>query len=159
MKLLASWHKFYVHHITMHQFTLSFHAKPHAQGASEFSCHLPPVLLAERSFNCCSGSTRVEEKLKLSQHRKLTLKKKIILPLLPGLEPMAFQHKCGALPLSCPHYKTKQLGSLFYFLPIPNYLTGVIILLFTPSELSYLLFYTQGEKETVLTLSHLSAFL
>ena len=35
-----------------------------------------------------------------SQHRKLTLEKKILLPLLPRLEPEIFDHDSVALPLS-----------------------------------------------------------
>ena len=36
-----------------------------------------------------------------SQHRKLTLEKKILMPLLPGLEPVIFfYHEFGTLPLS-----------------------------------------------------------
>ena len=47
VKLLSSWCTFRVHHITMHQFTVSPHSKPHMQGAGVFSSILPPALLAE----------------------------------------------------------------------------------------------------------------
>ena len=47
-KLLPSRRAFYVHiHTTVHQFTVSLHAKQHTYGACVFSCNLPPALLAE----------------------------------------------------------------------------------------------------------------
>ena len=53
------------------------------------SCNLPPALLAEwlGSFKCfCSNSNS-----KISQHRKLTVEKKILQPLLLGLKSVTFQ--------------------------------------------------------------------
>ena len=51
-------------------------------------CNLPPALLAEwlGSFMCHCGNTRVEQTTNKSQHMKLTLEKKIFLPLLLGFE-------------------------------------------------------------------------
>ena len=54
-----------------------------------FRCNLPSPLLAERSgsFTCYYGNTGVQRTPKKSQQTKLTLEeKKILPPLLPGLE-------------------------------------------------------------------------
>ena len=57
-----------------------------------FSCNLPPVLLAEWQGSLCV--TVVIQRWKgyqnRSQHRKLTLVRKILSPLLLGLEPTTF---------------------------------------------------------------------
>ena len=55
--------------------------------------NLPPALLAERpgSFTCHCGNTEVERTLNKSQHRKSTLEKKILPPLLPGFELATFR--------------------------------------------------------------------
>ena len=95
---------FCVHHATMHHVTSR--KATYTKGVCVFSCNLPPALLAEwpGSFTCyCSnmGWNRYRNK---SQHRKLTLEKKIIPPLLQGLEPATFQswvsnHSCRHLNL------------------------------------------------------------
>ena len=56
-------------------------------------CNLPPALLAEWPgyFTCHCGDKGVERTPNESQHKKLTLEKKIPLPFLPGLEPAAFR--------------------------------------------------------------------
>ena len=56
------------------------------KGVFVFWCNLPPVLLAEwpGSFTCHCGNTGVEWTPNKSQHTKLTLERKILLPLLPG---------------------------------------------------------------------------
>ena len=58
-----------------------------------FRCNLPPALLADQpgSFTCHCDSTGVEQTLNKSQHTKLTLEKKTLLPLLPGFELATFQ--------------------------------------------------------------------
>ena len=83
MKLLPS------HHTTMHYVTS-------CEGACVFSCNQPPVPLAEwpRSFKslCYCGNPGVKWMYQSkSQHRKLTLEKKIHLALLQGLRPVTFQ--------------------------------------------------------------------
>ena len=60
-----------------------------------FRCNLPSALLAERpgSFTCHCGNTWMERTLNKSQHTKLTLKKKILPPLLPGFELATFRSR------------------------------------------------------------------
>ena len=62
------------------------------KGACMFRCNLPPALLAEwpRSFMCCCGNTEMERTLNKSRHTKLNLEKKILPPLLPGIELATF---------------------------------------------------------------------
>ena len=54
-----------------------------------FGCNLPPALLVEgrEPFMCHCSNTVVERTPNKSQHTKLTLEKKILLPLLPGFAP------------------------------------------------------------------------
>ena len=63
------------------------------KGACVYRCNLPPALLAEwpGSFTCHCGNTGMEQTLNKSQHLRLTLKKKILSPLLPGLELSTFR--------------------------------------------------------------------
>ena len=58
-----------------------------------FRCNLPAALLAEwpGSFMCHCGNTGVEWTPNKSQHRKLTLEKKILLPLLQDFKPITFR--------------------------------------------------------------------
>ena len=95
VKLLPSRRKFCVYHSTMHPFTVSLHSKPHRQGVCVFGCNLPPALLAEwPGFLRATGVTRGSNGYRNnSQHRKLTLEKKILPPLLPGLEPGTFRSR------------------------------------------------------------------
>ena len=70
-----------------------------------FSCNLPPALLAEWPgyFTCYCGNTGRNGYRNKSQHRKLTLEKKSLPPLLPGLEPATFLNTSLALkPLNYP---------------------------------------------------------
>ena len=46
-----------------------------------------------------------------SQHRKLTMENKILLQLLPGLEPKTFQSESSALPLSYPCLHNCEMAS------------------------------------------------
>ena len=57
-----------------------------------FSCNLPPALLAEwlGSFTCYCSNMGVDGYQNKSQHRKLTLEKKILPPLQQGFEPATF---------------------------------------------------------------------
>ena len=85
---------------TIQPCTMSLHAKPRASCTCVFSCNLPPALLAEwpGSFTCYRGNTGWNGDRSKSQHRKLTLAKKILPPLLQGLEPGTFQSR--APPIS-----------------------------------------------------------
>ena len=80
-----------------------------------FRCNLPPALLAEwlGSFTCHCSITVVEWTLHKSQHAKLTLKKKILPPLLLGFEPTTFRSRvqrssqqATQLPHACSHVYT-----------------------------------------------------
>ena len=65
------------------------------QGCMRVWCNLPPALSAEwlRSWTCHSGNTGVERTPNKSQHRKLTLVKNILPPLLPGLGLSTFRSR------------------------------------------------------------------
>ena len=96
MKLQPSWRKSCVHHTTMH------HAKPHTWGVCVFSSNLPPALFAEwpGSFMCYFGNTGVERIYQnKSQHRNLTLERKILRRSYRDSNPQPFNHKSGALTI------------------------------------------------------------
>ena len=59
-----------------------------AKGACLLRCNLPPALLAKwpGSFTCHCSNMGVERTPNKSQHTKLTVEKKILLPLLLGFE-------------------------------------------------------------------------
>ena len=63
------------------------------KGVCVFRCNLPPALLAEwlGSFTCHCSNTGSERTLNKSQHRKLTLEKKILPWLLPGFKLATFE--------------------------------------------------------------------
>ena len=75
------------------------------KGACVFRCNLPPALLAEwlGSFVCHCSNTEAEWTLNKSLHTKLTLERKILLPLLLGFELTTFwsQVWCSTKKLSC----------------------------------------------------------
>ena len=77
---------------TIQSCTMSLHAKPHTSGVTVFSCNLPPALSAEWPA-CYCGNTGVELIGNKSQHRKFTLEKKILPPVLQGFEPATFQSR------------------------------------------------------------------
>ena len=58
-----------------------------------------------------------------SQHKKLTMEKKIILPFLPGLKPVTFQSQVNALPLSHPHFPAT---CFFYAQSTRNVIAGQV---------------------------------
>ena len=87
VKLLQSRRTFCVHHITMHQFTVPLHSKPHRlrKVYNVFSFNLPPII-----FGRMTGTFYVLHGIGTwSQLRKLAMEKNI-LPLLPGLEHTTF---------------------------------------------------------------------
>ena len=65
------------------------------KGVCAFRCNLPPALFGRMTvfFTCHCGNTRVERTPNKSQHTKLTLVKKILLPLLPGFELPTFRSR------------------------------------------------------------------
>ena len=65
------------------------------KGVCMFRCNLPPALLAEwpRSFTCHCNNKGVELTLSKSQHRKLTLEKKILPTLEPGIKHATFKSR------------------------------------------------------------------
>ena len=100
---------FCVHHTIMHHVT-SLHANPHMYGVHVFSCNLSPALLAEwlGSFTCYCVTRGWNVYWNKSQHRKLTLEKKILPLLLPELVPETFRsrvrhanHWVTPLPVLC----------------------------------------------------------
>ena len=90
--MLPFLRKLCVHHSNVHQVTVSFHSKPHRQSVLclAVTCHLhfwqndwDLVHAAAVTW----GWTWYQNK---SQHRRLTPEKKLLPPLLPGLEPGPF---------------------------------------------------------------------
>ena len=79
-------------------------------GVCTFKHNLPPALLAEwrRPFTCHCGNERVERTPNKSQHRKLTLEKKILLPLPPRIEPATLRSRV----LRSTHWTTPTLWCL-----------------------------------------------
>ena len=65
------------------------------KGVYVFRCNLLPALLAKGpgSFTCHCGNTKVERIPNKGQHGKLTRKKKILPPLLPGFELETFRSR------------------------------------------------------------------
>ena len=63
------------------------------KGVCELRWNLPPALWAKwlGSFTCHCGNMGVEKTLSKSQHTKLSLKKKVLPPLLPRFELATFQ--------------------------------------------------------------------
>ena len=99
----------------------SLYAKPHIQGACMLSWKLIPALLAEWpvSFTYCCSNMGVERTLK--QCRKLTLEKKIIPLLLPGLEPKTFRSwiwRSNHWAIPAPHLTSQSLTELFVRWPV-----------------------------------------
>ena len=69
--------------------------KIHRYDACEFSCYLSPTLFAEwpGSFTYYGGNTGWNEYRNNSQHRTLTLKRRILPPLLSGFEHGTFRSR------------------------------------------------------------------
>ena len=94
MKLLPSRRKLCVHHTTVHQFTVSPHSKiGRVRMCLAVTCHLHSwqngldLLRATATTRVWGGSWNK------SQHRKLTLKRKIRPPLPRGPEPGTFRSR------------------------------------------------------------------
>ena len=107
MKLQPSWRKFCVHHTTMHYVT-SFKATyiRSVYAYLAVTCHLH-FWQNDRDLLHATGVTQVWNGYwSKSQHRKLTLEKKILLLLLQGFKPTTFQSwvQCSnhwAIPTIC----------------------------------------------------------
>ena len=71
----------------------SAHCNCLVKGVCTFRCNLPSALFAEwpGPFMCHCSNAGLEQMLNKSQHTKLTLEKKIIPPLLPGVELATFR--------------------------------------------------------------------
>ena len=89
VELLPSLHTFCVHHTTTHQFYCDF-MQSHIRMVHVFLTNLPPAP--------ATAVTRGWNGYRMSQHRKLTVQKKIPPLLLPGLKPATFQS-----PVWCPN--------------------------------------------------------
>ena len=99
MKLLPPRRTLCVHHTTMHRFTVSLTSKPHIH-----KVHV--CLAATRHMHCWQNDWDVLRVTAVtrgwngyrnkSQHRKLTLEKKILPLFLPGLEPETFRSTSSA---------------------------------------------------------------
>ena len=72
------------------------------KGVCMFTYNLPHAFLAEwpGHFACYCGYTGLEWVLKKSQHKNLTLEKKILQPHLSEIKPAILQKWVGILPLS-----------------------------------------------------------
>ena len=86
---------------------MSLHTKPHIRRVHvcQFSCNLPPALLAERPdlLHATAITRGWNRYCRRSQHRKLTLEKKILPPLLFWQSnPRPSDHKSSTPPLSYP---------------------------------------------------------
>ena len=98
MELLTSWRRFCVHHTTMLHVTsckATYICKVHACLA--VTCHLH-FWQHDRDLLYATAVTRGWNGYRnKSQHRKSTLEKKILLPLLHGFEPTTFQSRVHTL--------------------------------------------------------------
>ena len=85
------------------------------KGVCVFRCNPPPALLAERpgSFTRHCGNTGMEWTPNKSQHTKLTLEKKILLPLLPGFELTTFRVRRSYQQAIHTNIETQQSSTLF----------------------------------------------
>ena len=94
MKLLPSQHTFCVHHTTMRQFS-HFICRVHVCSAVTCPLHF---WQNDQDLLCATAVTQGRNGYwNKSQHRMLTLEKKIYPLLLHGLKPMTVDHESGAL--------------------------------------------------------------
>ena len=78
---------------TIQPCTVSLHAKPHTSGARVFNCNLH-FRQNDRDLLRATAVTRGWNRYRnKSQHRKSTLEKKILPPLLQGFEPATFRSR------------------------------------------------------------------
>ena len=96
MKLLLSWHRFCVHKKTMHQLILQCYfirsriCRMHV--CLSVTCHLH-IWQNDRDLLCAAAVTWGGKDTKISQHKKLTLKKTILPLLVLELEPKTLQSR------------------------------------------------------------------
>ena len=95
MKLLPSRRRFWVHHTTMHHFTVSLYSEPHrwVYVCLSVTCHLH-FWQNDRDLLRANAVTRGWNGYRnQSQHRKLIPEKKILPLLLSGLQPATFRSR------------------------------------------------------------------
>ena len=108
VKLLPSRGTFFVHHATMHQFTVSLYAKPHNRSVRVYLAVAYHLRFWQNDWNLLHAIavTRGWNGYRNNnQHRKLTPEKKPIPPILSGLEPTTFRsrvRRSTAVPSSLP---------------------------------------------------------
>jgi len=113
-----------MYNIQMHQFTVSFHSKP-------VTCHLH-ISQNDRDLLRAAAVTRV--------HRKLTLEKKILPPLLPGLEPGSRVRRSNHWAIPAPKYLSDSVPALNSALKVNQLQSGYnndLVLSSPPSILFY----------------------
>ena len=81
----------YVHHATMHQFTVSLYSKPHVEDCIAVTCHLH---FWQKHRDLLRATAVTDTEIRVNTKIKLTLEKKIN---LPGLEPAVFRSLAPAL--------------------------------------------------------------
>ena len=96
MEVLLSQRTFCVHHTTMHHHFMQSHIR-RVQLCFVIPCHLHFWQYDWDFLHATVVTQGWNRYWHKSQHRKLTLVKKILSPLLPGLKPAVFDHKSGTL--------------------------------------------------------------
>ena len=112
---------FCVHHTTMHHVKVSWKIKSHIRklyACLAVTCHLH-FWQNDRGVLRATAVTRGWNGYRnKSQHRKLTMEKKILPPLLQGFEPRPFDHESGALTTelsSLPWGTSKKKKTMWFF--------------------------------------------
>ena len=93
VKLQPSWRKFYVHRTTMLHVTSCKATYVRCMCGLAVTCHLHFWQNDRDLLRATAVTRRWKGYRNKSQHRKLTLEKKILLPLLLGFEPRTFQSR------------------------------------------------------------------
>ena len=123
MKLLPSWHKFCVHHTTMHQFPVSLHTKPHGwvHVCLAVICHLHFWRNDQDLLRATAVPLGWNGYWNKSQHRKLNMEKKILLPLRWGLKPKTFLSwvwRSNHWAITAPCYQPLLIKLIWHYLPV-----------------------------------------
>ena len=117
-----------IHLIPVHQFTVSLYLVPyiyvgciHVCLVVSVTCHLrflQNYLLCATAVNESQRGVEQATKIRvINQHRKLTLEMKILLPLLPQLDPTTFRSQVlHSVPLGCPCSPYTALFFFFFFI-------------------------------------------
>ena len=103
MKLLPSWHKVCVLHSTMHQFTVSLHSKPYrVHVCLAVTCHLHFWQNGQDLLHATAVIQECNWYWNMSQHRKLTMEKKILPLSCWDSNPGSFDHVSDFLTTAIP---------------------------------------------------------